>query len=382
MTDFEIRTKRLQDYLSKNNIDAAIITSNPGLIYYVGKVMFCYYYVPKQGEAQLFVKMPAGLTGCTYFKSPKQLPSLIEGAELPLPQTILLENGNISADEYLMLTKILNAKGIDGTNFFRTQRSVKSETEINILRETAKVHCDAYRLIPSLYKKGMTDIELSVAIEAELRRMGHLGIFRTFGFRMEAFVGSVLAGENAAYPASMDFALGGKGVPTTSLGACGNVIAEGTSVIVDLSNNLSGYVTDLSRTFSVGKLTDEAYAMHSVSIEIQKVLEREAKVGARCCDLYERALNIASAHGFEDRFMGREQKAKFVGHGLGIEINEPPVLAPRVETELVEGMAIALEPKFIADGVGAVGTENTFVVHRDGLERLTDMPEEIIDLLE
>ncbi len=381
MTDFEARTKGLQKYLCENEIDAAIITSNPGLIYYVGRVMFCYYYVPKQGKAQLFVKMPAGLEGCTYFKSPKQLPALIEGAGLPAPQTVLLENGNISADEYLMLTKILGVKGVDGTGFFRTQRCIKSENEIEILTKTAEVHCEAYRRIPTLYQKGMTDIELSVAIEAELRRMGHLGIFRTFGFRMEAYVGSVLAGENAAYPASMDFALGGAGVPSTSLGACGKIIDEGTSVLVDLSNNLEGYITDLSRTFSVGRLTDEAYAMHDTSIEIQRVLEREAKAGARCCDLYERAVNIVKVHGYEDRFMGREQKAKFVGHGLGIEINEPPVLAPRVETVLEEGMAIALEPKFIADGVGAVGTENTFIVRKDGLERLTDLPEEIIDLL-
>lgn len=381
MTDFEIRTERLQKYLTENNIDAAIITSNPGLIYYVGRVMYSYYYVPNKGKAQLFVKMPAGLTDCTYFKSPKQLPSLIEEAGYSVPKTILLENGNISADEYIMLTKILGAKGVDGTSFFRTQRSIKSENELEILKKTAVVHCEAYKQIPSLYKKKMTDTELSIAIEAELRKMGHLGIFRTYGFRMEAFVGSVLAGENAAYPASMDFALGGLGTPTTALGACGKAMEEGTSVIVDLSNNLGGYITDLSRTFSIGKLTDEAYAMHEVSIEIQKVLEREAKAGVRACDLYEMAVNIAKAHGFEERFMGREQKAKFVGHGLGIEINEPPVIAPRVETVLEESMAIALEPKFIADGVGAVGTENTFVVRSNGLERLTNMPEEIIDLL-
>lgn len=381
MTDFEIRTKALQEYLRENDIDAAIITSNPGLIYYVGRIMYCYYYVPQNGDAQKFVKMPAGVEGVTYFKSPKQLPALIEEAGLPLPKTVLLENGNITADEYLMLVKILDAKGIDGTAFFRTQRSIKSEAELEILKKTAEVHCEAYKLIPSLYKRGMTDTELTVAIESELRRMGHLGIFRTFGFRMEAFVGSVLAGENAAYPASMDFALGGEGVPSTALGVCGKVIKEGTSVIVDLSNNLSGYVTDLSRTFSVGRLTDEAYAMHETSLEVQRVLSREAKAGVRCCDMYELAVNVVKAHGFEDRFMGREQKAKFVGHGLGIEINEPPVLAPRVETELCEGMAIALEPKLIADGVGAVGTENTYIVRKNGLERITNLPEEIIDLL-
>ena len=69
-----------------------------------------------------------------------------------------------------------------------------------------------------------------------------------------------------------------------------------------------------------------------------------------------------------------------MGHGLGIEINEPPVLAPRMETELKEGMVIALEPKFIADGVGAVGTENTYIVRKDGLECITNLEQKIIDL--
>ncbi len=376
MTEFETRTKKLQEILKEKDIDAAIITSNPGLIYYIGKVVYGYYYIPKHGKAQLFVKMPLGEENVTYIKTPKQIPALIDDK----PETIMLENGSISASEYLLLKSLFDAEIVDGTGIIREQRSVKSVEELEIIKKTAKLHCMAYEKIPSLYKKGMTDTELSIAIEAELRHLGHLGVFRTFGMRMEAGLGSVLAGENGGYPASMDFALGGKGVPSVPCGAIGQTLSEGMSIMVDLSHNTDGYLTDLSRTFSIGRLTDEAYKMHETSIEIQRELMKAAKKGVRACDMYALAVTIAERNGFSDSFMGKEQKAKFVGHGLGIEINEPPVLAPRMETELKEGMVIALEPKFIADGVGAVGTENTYIVRENGLECITILDEKIIDL--
>ena len=82
----------------------------------------------------------------------------------------------------------------------------------------------------------------------------------------------------------------------------------------------------------------------------------------------------------EDYFMGYTQKAGFIGHGVGIEINELPVIAPKSRHVLEEGMTFALEPKFVIPEVGAVGIENTFVVRKDGIELLTDFEENIIDM--
>ncbi len=78
--------------------------------------------------------------------------------------------------------------------------------------------------------------------------------------------------------------------------------------------------------------------------------------------------------------MGYTQKAGFIGHGVGIEINELPVIAPRSRDILQENNVLALEPKFVVPGVGAVGIENTYIVTSGGLERITDSPEDIISL--
>ena len=84
--------------------------------------------------------------------------------------------------------------------------------------------------------------------------------------------------------------------------------------------------------------------------------------------------------GMDDYFMGHNQKAGFIGHGVGIEVNELPVLAPRSKDIFEKGNVIAIEPKFVIPGTGAVGIENTYVVTDEGLEQITNFPEELTEL--
>lgn len=227
----------------------------------------------------------------------------------------------------------------------------------------------------------MTDLELSVEIERESRLKGSRGIFRIFGQSMEIFGGSVLAGDNADTPSPYDFALGGGGLDTSlPVGANGTVLSDGMSVMVDMGGNFTGYMTDMTRVFSVGKLPDLAYRAHETSLEIQRRIAEAARPGTPASELYAIAVHTAAEAGLSEYFMGHRQQAGFVGHGIGIEINEMPVLAPRSKEILAEGMVFALEPKFVIPGVGAVGIENSFAVTAGGLEKLTPMDEEIVPL--
>ncbi len=90
---------------------------------------------------------------------------------------------------------------------------------------------------------------------------------------------------------------------------------------------------------------------------------------------------MAADAGMEEYFMGHRYHAGFVGHGVGIEVNELPVLAPRSRDILEAGNVIAVEPKFVIPGIGAVGIENTYIVRDSGgAERITDAPEDITPL--
>ena len=144
-----------------------------------------------------------------------------------------------------------------------------------------------------------------------------------------------------------DFALGGAGDPTIPVGVNGTPLQEGYSVMVDMGGNFNGYMGDMSRVFSIGKLTDEAYAAHQLCLDVQNEVINLAKPGAVCEDLYNTAIEIVKKAGFADRFMGIDQQARFIGHGIGLEINEMPVLAPRMKQELEPGMVFALEPNIV-----------------------------------
>jgi Xaa-Pro aminopeptidase len=150
--------------------------------------------------------------------------------------------------------------------------------------------------------------------------------------------------------------------------------------MVDMAGNYTAYTSDMTRVFSVGKLTDLAYKAHRVSIDIQRELEQKAKPGFPAADVYRVAEAIVEKEKLEPYFMGTKQQAKFVGHGIGLQINELPVFTPRSKDALAEGMLFALEPKFVIPGVGAVGVENSYLVTANGVENLTLAEEDIINL--
>ncbi|MEA4905080.1 MAG: M24 family metallopeptidase, partial [Petrimonas sp.] len=251
-------------------------------------------------------------------------------------------------------------------------RSVKSEYELTQMRECANIHARVYEQIPSIYRAGMTDIEFQAELEREMRLAGSAGIFRTFGENMDIFMGSVLAGDNAQSASPFDFALGGQGLsPLLPIGANGTKLITGTTLMVDMAGNYRPWMSDMTRSFALGTVPEIAYKAHRVSINICEAISATAKSGTPCADLYFLAEKMVRRNGLADYFMGTEQQAKFVGHGVGLEINEPPVLAPRSKEILQSGMAIAVEPKFVLPGIGAVGIENTYIVRNGGLEKIT-----------
>ena len=302
---------------------------------------------------------------------------------LPLPQTLLVEGDSLSYNEYTRLASAFPSSRIlpGGTALIRQVRAVKTPFEIGMIRQSAASHDMLYRHIPKLDTPGMTDLEFSIEIERAARQHGSLGIFRIFGRSMEIFMGNVLAGENADTPTPYDFAMGGAGLDDSlPIGCNGTTIHPGQTVMVDVNGNFTGYMTDLSRVYSLGEIPEKARHAHAVSLEIEQAVMSMARPGVAASELYDKALAIARDRKVEDYFMGHRQKAGFVGHGVGIEINEQPVLAPRSRDVLEAGMVFALEPKFVIPGVGPVGIENTFLVTDDGVERLTNCEEEIRSL--
>jgi Xaa-Pro aminopeptidase len=152
------------------------------------------------------------------------------------------------------------------------------------------------------------------------------------------------------------------------------------TLMVDMAGNYRPWMDDMSRTFVIEQAPDIAWEAHQLSIDIIQAIEKTTKAGTPCADLYLLAEEMVQEKGMQRYFMGTSQQAKFIGHGVGLEINEPPVLTPRSKEILETGMAIAVEPKFVLPGIGPVGIENTYIVHEKGLEKITLCEEEMIVL--
>ena len=382
--DLETRWGRVQAKMSEMGADACIVASNVNLYYLSGMVFMGYIYLPATGKPVFFVKRPIGMTDekVIYIRKPKDIPAILAERGIKMPEYVLLEADYLTYNEYVRLYAVFNPeKSGNATALLRQIRSVKTGWEIEQIRISATKHAQVYSRIKDCYSSGMSDVEFQAKIEYVMRSCGSIGIFRAFGNNMDIHMGSILAGKNAEAPSPYDFALGGEGVdPSLPIGINGSVLLPGTTVMVDMVGNYTAYLTDMTRTFSVGKLPDMAYRAHQTSIDIQDAIVEKAKPGTSCAELYQLSLQIAEKAGLGRYFMGTKQQAKFVGHGVGLEINELPVLTERSKELLEQGVVFALEPKFVLPEIGAVGIENTFWVTGNGVEKLTQFEEQIIEL--
>lgn len=378
----QLRLERVRELMRQAGLDAMLIDDFANLYYLTGRVYSGYAYIGnRDGDQMYFVKRMENLRGdgVVNIRKPEQM---AESILLDTPAVLGLELDLMSFNMAGRLGKIFpGAQIADCTGMMRTARAVKTEAELHLLRRSGILHEGVYRRIPRLYREGMTDIEFEIEIEKALRLDGNLGQFRISGDTMETHMGSLITGDNADVPSPYDFAMGGAGLdPSIPTGACGELIKPHCSVMVDLCGNFTGYMTDMSRTFALESLEKLAMDAHQCSIDIIDRLVTLGKPGVAAADLYNVAMEMATERQLHTYFMGHRQHAGFIGHGVGIEVNELPVIAPRSRDILQRHNVIALEPKFVIPHVGAVGIESTFIVQDDGLECITNAPVEILSL--
>lgn len=382
--DLQVRQERVRIAMEEEGYDALLVTSNVNLLYLFGSIYGGAAYLPAEGKPIFFVRRPQVIEegNVCPIRKLEDIPALIQSRGGVLPRRIMLENDESSYSDIKRQHSIFpNAEYGNATALLRRLRMIKTPGEIELFRRTAAIHGEVYACIPSVFRPGMTDREFQVEIEHLMRSYGSEGIFRTFGSAMEIHMGNVIVGDNAESPSPYDFAMGGGGTDALPLGADGSPMKEGMCVMVDMAGNYSAYISDMTRSYAIGKVPDEARRLHDLSREIQAKVMETAEPGMSCADLYKRSVEMAEEAGAADKFMGTKQQAKFVGHGIGLQINEIPVLMARSKEILTPGMVIAFEPKFVLPSIGAVGNENSFLVTESGVEKLTVCSEELIDLL-
>ncbi|MDO5394552.1 MAG: Xaa-Pro peptidase family protein [Bacteroidales bacterium] len=379
------RLERIFRLMKSEGMNSMLVSDNINKFYLTGRIFDGYIYLSRpDASIRYFVRRPTELTGQDVYiiRKVEDIPGIFERGGIALTLPMGLETTQSS---WASVTRTAGAFGLEefgnADAVLMQARAVKAPDEIRLIRACGEKHDRVYRRIPHLFQDGMTDIELQVEIERLTRLEGGIGIMRVNGDDMEINMGSVLTGRNADTPSPYDFALGGAGTsPALPVGADGSVIKPGCTVMVDTNGDFNGYMTDMTRTFTLGSIPAEAVRAHEVSIDICRRLEKEGRAGVACATLYDMAMQMAADAGLANRFMGHTRQAGFIGHGVGITINELPVLSPRSKSILEENNIIAIEPKFVFEHTGAVGIENTYRVTATGLECLTVTDESLVSL--
>lgn len=384
VSDISLRVSRLQQHMAEAGMPAMLVSSNVNIFYLTGFIFRGYVYVPAVGIPIWLVQRPQWEgERIIPLRKPEQIPDLLLSAGIKLPVSVGLEYGSLSHSDFLRLSSALGAGNTaDASPLIAACRMIKTPYEQHLMRTDGIHHVAVYEQIPHLYQEGMSDMELQIKIESRLRKEGCLGVVRLSGTQMEINMGSVLAGDNADWPSPYDFLLGGAG-PAAALpvGADGTILRPGMTVMVDMNGNFNGYQTDLTRVYSLdGDVPQKAMEAHELARRILRRLERESLPGTPLNRMYLTAEKMVADAGFSEYFQGHRQKAPFIGHGVGIVLNEQPAISSRSKIMLQEGMVLAVEPKFVLPKTGAVGLENTYIVTSSGLENITPMTEEIITL--
>ncbi|MHB1420774.1 MAG: M24 family metallopeptidase [Bacillota bacterium] len=387
--ELQKRTSRLQEQMAVQKLDGVLVVQNMDLYYFTGTAQNAHLFIPVDGLPLLMVrkdlaraKQESTLERVVPLASLKGLSKLLQEYGYKIPGRMGLEMDVVPAGQFLKYQEIFpQTDMVDAAQIIRKLRMIKSPYELSRLREAARRHDAMFKAVPGILREGMTEQELAAELEFYSRKQGHLGIIPFRGFNQMLFFGHAMSGSNAAVSSGFDTPLGGPGnAPMFPQGGNSKIIARQEPVIIDFVGNYEGYLVDATRVFSLGSVDPQLAKAHQLSLNIQEAIIERGLPGKTWGELYDVAMEMAKASDFGDHFLGFGSPVGFVGHGLGLELDELPVLARGFNQPLEEGMVIALEPKFVFPSRGAVGIENTLVVTAQGMDKLTTTIEELVVL--
>jgi Xaa-Pro dipeptidase len=390
-TELEYRCRKLQDLMAGQGLDAAIIVQNADLFYFTGTTQSGCLYVPAQGQPIYMARkefsrarMESGLKEVIPFGSMREIPGLLSQYGYPEPKRIGMELDVLPVNFFERYKMVYpNAEYLDATPLIRQVRMIKSHYEIHLMKDAADQVHRVWQRAGEIIREGATDLEIAAELEYTARKDGHQGLVRMRNFNSELFYAQIFSGTDSAVPAYADSPLGGLGLnPSFGQGAGLKRVEHNEPVIIDFVGCVDGYLVDQTRIFAIGGISDRLRKGYDDMLAVQRLMTGIAVPGANWSAIYEECLSLAVDLGYADSFMGAKgSQVSFIGHGLGIEIDEYPLIARGFkEMTLEEGMVFAFEPKAVFPGEGAIGIENTFYLSNDGLKQLTYSSEELIIL--
>lgn len=387
-SEAENRVRRTQRWMQESSVDAVFIFQNTDLYYFSGTIQSGLLCLPCSGDPIYLVKksidranQESAWKNIIALPKLEKAPEILESAGTQRPKKVGLEMDVLPADYYFRIIRSFpDVEFIDASPAIREIRMIKSSHEVNQVREACEMILQAWEQLPSWIYPGVSELEILAQMEQYLRLQGHQGMLRTRGFNHEIGYGAFAAGSNACFPTSFPGATGFKGL-YPAISNCGSRrrLSQGEPLLVDIAGGYGGYLADATRTFALGSLPSDMQEAHAWIIELNAEIESMLVPGTECRKICDHAFAKAEDRPFADTFMGiGDNHLRYIGHGIGLELDEWPVLASKSTHQLKSGMVLAIEPKIFFPERGGVGIENMYLITETGFEKLTPYSDEII----
>ena len=386
-SEIERRRARIQNELQVSGIGGLFIVQRVDLFYFSGTAQNGFLYMPADGEPLLCIRkyMPRAsqetpLKNLVEIKSIKEIPRLISDFYGRLPEVLGFELDVVPVTDFTFYRSLFpEQKCVDGSPLILRTRTIKSAWEIDRMEKTADLSLETFEYMKGAIQTGLSEIEFAGLIETFSRKMGHGAGLRVRDYQTEGYPWHILSGKSGGIVGLLDSPSSGEG--TSAAFPCGagrKPLAKNEPIMIDFGTVLDGYHLDETRMFVMGSMPDRALNACLAAIDIHNGVLEKVRPGVTMAALFQHAENLATSLGYAETYLGPPgHKVTFVGHGIGLELIEPPFISKDREEHLEPGMTIALEPKIVFQDEFIAGIESVFLVTESGSRLISKVPPEI-----
>ena len=382
--EIEDRITKIQKRLQKQEIDGLLVIQRADLFYLSGTAQNGFLYIPAQGDPLLLIRkyMPrarqeSSIRDMVEIRSPKEVPNRIADFYGRLPHTLGFELDVVPVKEFEFYRGLFPKQTcVDGSPLILETRMIKSEWEIEQMEKTAKLSSQTFEYIRNNIRPGYTEMEFGGMYEAYARKIGHGGRLRVRDYQTEGYPWHILSGTSGGMVGLLDSPASGQGTSAAfPVGGGNKRLAPDEPIMIDIASVFNGFHMDETRMFAIGSMPEEALNASLATIEIHNAVLDRVRPGIPIKDLFDTALTKAEELGYTEPYLGPPgYKVQFIGHGIGHELIEQPILSAKDEAPLQPGMTFALEPKMVFKDRFCAGIESVFTVTKTGHRMISQIP--------
>jgi Xaa-Pro dipeptidase len=380
-SELDQRLRKFRAAMDENEPDweTALVVSKVNQYYFTGTMQDGVLFIPRDGEAVYFVRRSfERALDESLFPDIRPMESYRDAAASlgRFPKTVHIEADFVPYGMCGRMQRYFRFETVKAMDAVLLKlRSVKSPYELELMTRAGDIHRRVLEeRVPRLFREGMTEADLTAEIFRVLVGEGHQGIARFSMFDSEILLGHIAFGESSLYPTYFNGPGGnyGLGPEMQLMGNRERKLAVGDIIFIDTGCGYKGYHSDKTLTYVFGRpLPAHAAEIHKRCLEIQDKIAGMLRPGTAPSHIYETIMKDIDESSLPN-FMGYgNRRVRFLGHGIGLQVDEMPVLAKGFDEPLQEGMVIAVEPKAGVEGIGVVGIENTFIVTPEGGKCIT-----------